>query len=244
MSEYIPRHDLASIPVAEIDYIAPDAREYDPDMDFEALAAQDPEWNPPMPQLRELSASRRDFIKGVIASGVAVSAAGYAYRGPGDGAARAAERLVSLNVNGRVRRVDVLPQETLAMTLRYKLGLTGTKLGCDRGECGNCTVLIDDVTYYSCSTLTHQVRDRKVTTIEGLEGPNGRLHPVQAAFVEELAPQCGFCTPGQVMSAVGLLKANPKPTRDEARVAMSGNLCRCGAYDHYLNAVMRAAGEA
>jgi len=98
--------------------------------------------------------------------------------------------------------------------------------------------------HHSCSTLTHTLRGRKVTTIEGLEGPNGELHPVQKAFVDELAPQCGFCTPGQIMSAVGLLKANPKPTREEARHAMSGNLCRCGAYDHYLNAVMRAAGEA
>jgi aerobic-type carbon monoxide dehydrogenase small subunit (CoxS/CutS family) len=129
------------------------------------------------------------------------------------------------------------------MTLRYKLGLTGTKLGCDRGECGACTVMIDDVAHYSCSTLTHAVRGRAITTIEGLEGPNGELHPVQQAMIDELGPQCGFCTPGQIISAVALLKANPKPTRDEARHAMAGNLCRCGAYDHYLNAVMRAAGS-
>jgi aerobic-type carbon monoxide dehydrogenase small subunit (CoxS/CutS family) len=176
-----------------------------------------------------------------------VSAAAYS-SGNGGAAraagARAAERLISLNVNGRVRRVDVLPQETLTMTLRYKLGLTGAKLGCDRGECGACTVLIDDAPHYSCSTLTHSVRDRKVTTVEGLEGPSGQLHPVQQAFIEELAPQCGFCTPGQVLSAVALLKSNPKPTRDEARIAMSGNLCRCGGYDRYLNAIMRTAGEA
>jgi aerobic-type carbon monoxide dehydrogenase small subunit (CoxS/CutS family) len=192
--------------------------------------------------------SRREFIKRIIASGAVASAGAYIYGGL-QGCARNApisggvERLVSLNVNGQVRRVDVLPQETLAMTLRYKLGLTGTKLGCDRGECGACTVLIDDVAHYSCSTLTHSVRARKVVTIEGLAGPNGELHPVQQAFVDELAPQCGFCTPGQVMSAVALLKTNAKPTRDEARVAMSGNLCRCGAYDNYLNAVMRAAGS-
>jgi aerobic-type carbon monoxide dehydrogenase small subunit (CoxS/CutS family) len=193
-------------------------------------------------------ASRREFIKGVIASGAAVSAAGYVFGGLGGRSARAAagtvERLISLKVNGKIRRVDVLPQETLAMTLRYKLGLTGTKLGCDRGECGACTALIDDVAYYSCSTLTHAVRDREITTIEGLEGPGGELHPVQRAFVVELAPQCGFCTPGQVITAVALLKASPKPSVDEARLAMSGNLCRCGAYDHYLRAVMRAAGEA
>lgn len=192
--------------------------------------------------------TRRDFIKGVIASGATV--AGLSYFGAGCTSSLPAqtvggvERLLSLNVNGQVRRVDVLPTETLAMTLRYKLGLTGTKLGCDRAECGACTVLIDDVNHYSCSTLTHRVRDREVTTVEGLEGPDGALHPVQQAFVDELSPQCGFCTPGQVMSAVALLRRNPNPTREEARVALSGNLCRCGAYNHYLDGVMRAAREA
>jgi aerobic-type carbon monoxide dehydrogenase small subunit (CoxS/CutS family) len=225
-------------------YIPPDARILDADVDFKALAAQDPVWvPPPRPTLR---ASRREFIKGVIASGTAVSAVSYSMGGRAAHAQNAAapERLVAVNVNGQTRRVDVTANETLAMTLRYKLGLTGTKLSCDRGECGACTVLIDDVPHHSCSTLTHSLRGRKVTTIEGLEGSNGELHPVQKAFVEELAPQCGFCTPGQIISAVGLLKVNPKPTRDEARLALSGNLCRCGAYDHYLNAVMRAAQEA
>jgi aerobic-type carbon monoxide dehydrogenase small subunit (CoxS/CutS family) len=103
-------------------------------------------------------------------------------------------------------------------------------------------VLIDGVNQYSCSTLTHRVKGREVTTVEGLE-TDGELHPVQQAFIDELAPQCGFCTPGQVMSAVALLSQNPDPTREEARIAMSGNLCRCGAYDHYLNGVMRAAQE-
>ena len=190
--------------------------------------------------------SRRQFIKGVIATGASVSAISYfAAPAPAPALARGSVgRLVSLDVNGRTRRVDVLPQETLAMTLRYKLGLTGTKLGCDRAECGACTVMIDGVAHYSCSTLTHRVRGRAITTVEGLEGPGGELHPVQQAFIDELGPQCGFCTPGQVMAAAALLRANPSPTRDEARRAMSGNLCRCGAYDHYLNGVMRAAGEA
>lgn len=191
--------------------------------------------------------SRREFIKGVIASGAAVSAAAYVLGGHRGGTAKAAtggvERLVSLKVNGQVRRVDVLPRETLAMTLRYKLGLTGTKLGCDRGECGACTVLIDGLALNSCSTLTHGVRGREVTTVEGLASPSGELHPVQRAMVAELAPQCGFCTPGQVMSAVALLKANPKPSVDEIRLAMSGNLCRCGAYNNYVKAVQRAARE-
>lgn len=186
--------------------------------------------------------SRRRFIKGVIASSAAAAASG-GFR-PAIGAARpqgAVERLVSLNVNGRTRRVDVLPQETLAYTLRYKLGLTGTKIGCNRGECGACTVLIDGITNYSCSTLTHSVGPRSVLTVEGVQREDGTLHPVQQAFVDELAPQCGFCTPGQVMAAVALLNDNPKPTREEARQALSGNLCRCGAYDPYLNGVMRAA---
>lgn len=191
-------------------------------------------------------ATRRQFIKGVIASGAVVSGASYLFGcspgGERGAAAGGVERMLTLRVNGQMRPVDVLPNETLAMTLRYKLGLTGTKLGCDRGECGACTVLIDDVPAYACSTLTHSVRSRSIETVEGLEGPNGELHPVQQAMIDELGPQCGFCTPGQIMSAVGLLRSNPAPTREEARLAMSGNLCRCGAYDHYLNAVMRAAG--
>ena len=129
------------------------------------------------------------------------------------------------------------------MTLRYRLGLTGTKLSCDRAECGACSVMIDDVVFNSCSTLTHTVRGRKVVTIEGVAAPTGDLHPVQQAFIDELSPQCGFCTPGQIMSAVSLLKRNPNPTRDEARHAMAGNLCRCGAYDNYLNGIMAAAAR-
>jgi aerobic-type carbon monoxide dehydrogenase small subunit (CoxS/CutS family) len=194
-------------------------------------------------------ASRRAFIKGVIASGAVAGSATFLFAGLGGcssdrPAAGGVERLLSLNINGKVRRVDVLPNETLAMTLRYKLGLTGTKLSCDRGECGACTVVIDGVSTYSCSTLTHMVGNRQVRTIEGLEGPDGELHPVQQAMIDELGPQCGFCTPGQIMSAVALLEVNPNPTRDEVRHALSGNLCRCGAYDHYLNSVMRAAQEA
>jgi aerobic-type carbon monoxide dehydrogenase small subunit (CoxS/CutS family) len=186
--------------------------------------------------------SRRRFIKAVIASGVAAAThTGLSLAHAQDRPTGAVERLISLNVNGRTRRVDVLPQEMLAYTLRYKLGLTGTKDGCNRAECGACTLLIDDVPHYSCSMLTHSVGSRAVLTVEGLQDADGRLHPVQQAFIDELAPQCGFCTPGQVMAAVGLLKANPHPTREEARQAMSGNLCRCGAYDHYLNGVMRAA---
>ena len=188
--------------------------------------------------------SRRRFIKAVIASSAAAATnAGITSATAQDRPTGAVERLISLNINGQTRRVDVLPQETLAYTLRYKLGLTGTKIGCNRGECGACTVMIDGVTNYSCSTLTHSVRARNVLTIEGVQSANGTLHRVQQAFIDELSPQCGFCTPGQVMSAVALLDENPTPTREEVRQALSGNLCRCGAYDHYLNGVMRASGQ-
>ena len=214
-----------------------------------AASPGDQPWDPLATLPGRLPLSRRHFIKAVIATGASVSAISW-FSAPAPGPAPTPStprntftRLISLQVNDRTRRVDVLPQETLAMTLRYKLGLTGTKLGCDRAECGACTVMIDGVAHYSCSTLTHRVRGREVTTVEGLESPGGELHPVQQAFIDELGPQCGFCTPGQVMSAAALLRTNPSPTRDEARRAMSGNLCRCGAYDHYLNGVMRAARE-
>src|SRR5438093_141051 len=188
--------------------------------------------------------SRRAFIKGVIAAGAAVSSSAYLFRASilGQPAAPGAvERLITLNVNGQMRRVDVMKQETLAMTLRYKLGLTGTKLGCDRSECGACTVLIDDVPHYSCSILTHTVRDRKILTIEGLERPDGTLHPVQQAVLDEQGFQCAFCMSGFIMSTVGFLKTNPKPTREELAHGISGNLCRCADYDKILTAMMCGA---
>jgi aerobic-type carbon monoxide dehydrogenase small subunit (CoxS/CutS family) len=121
--------------------------------------------------------------------------------------------------------------------------MTGTKIGCNRGECGACTVLIDGVPNYACSVLTQNVKGKEVVSIEGVKEADGTLHAVQQAFIAENAPQCGFCTPGQVMSAVALLNSNPRPTKLEAAAAMSGNLCRCGAYEHYLNGVMRASGQ-
>jgi aerobic-type carbon monoxide dehydrogenase small subunit (CoxS/CutS family) len=190
--------------------------------------------------------SRRTFIKGVIATGATVSSAGYLFRGTSLlGAATlqtTTERMVTLNVNGQQRVVDVLPHETLAMTLRYKLNLTGTKLGCDRAECGACTVLIDGRNHYGCSVLTHQVRGRAITTIEGLENPDtGELSPVQQAVLDEGGFQCAFCAPGFVMSMTALVADNPNPTREECAQALSGNLCRCGDYDKILNSAMRAA---
>src|SRR6059036_128588 len=191
--------------------------------------------------------SRRAFIKGVIASGAVASSTAYLFRSSGDtifgqsSAQGSVERLITLNVNGQMRRVDVMNQETLAMTLRYKLGLTGTKLGCDRAECGACTVLIDDVPHYSCSVLTHTVRSRKILTIEGLARPTGELHPIQQAVVDEQGFQCAFCMSGFVMAAVGFLKLNPNPTRSELAHGVSGNLCRCQDYNKILTAFMRGA---
>lgn len=189
--------------------------------------------------------SRRSFIKAVIASGAAVSSANYLFRASTllgqTPMAGAGERLITLNVNGQQRRVDVLKQETLAWTLRYKLGLTGTKLGCDRAECGACTVLIDDVPHYSCSMLTHTVRARKVVTVEGLANADGTLHPVQQGVIDEQGFQCAFCMSGFLMATVGFLKTNPNPTRQELAHGISGNLCRCQDYNKILNAMMRGA---
>src|SRR5947209_757236 len=187
--------------------------------------------------------SRRDLIKGVIAAG-AVSSSAYLFRNvvrAQQSAAGSVERLVTLNVNGQQRRVDVMKQETLGMTLRYKLGLTGTKIGCDRSECGACTVLIDDVPHYSCSVLTHTVRGKNIVTIEGLAGADGKLHPVQQGIIDEQGFQCAFCMSGFVMATVGYLKTNPNPTRAELAHGTSGNLCRCQDYDKILNAMMRGA---
>jgi aerobic-type carbon monoxide dehydrogenase small subunit (CoxS/CutS family) len=186
--------------------------------------------------------SRRRFVRGVIGGGAAVSSAGYllesstVHRDDGP-----SEQLISLNVNGREYRVDVPKQETLAWTLRYTLGLTGTKLGCDRAECGACTALLDDVPHYSCSVLTHTVRDRKVLTIEGLANADGMLHPLQQGIIEEQGFQCAFCMSGFMMATVGFLKTNPDPTRSELAQGISGNLCRCQDYDKILTSLMHGA---
>ena len=189
--------------------------------------------------------SRRKFIQGIVAAGAAASSSAYLFRSTtvhGQPQVGAVERLVTLRVNGQDRRVDLLPQETLAMVLRYKLGLTGTKLGCDRAECGACTVLIDDVPHYSCSVLAHRVRGKSIVTIEGLADPaTGKLHAVQQGVVDEQGFQCAFCMPGFVMAATGYLKTNPNPTRQELAHGVSGNLCRCQDYDKILTALMRGA---
>jgi xanthine dehydrogenase YagT iron-sulfur-binding subunit len=147
---------------------------------------------------------------------------------------------IVLNINSRNYRLLVEPRWSLLYVLREQLGLTGTKVGCERGECGSCTVLIDNVPRYACMTLAVEAEGTKITTLEGLmKGED--LGPVQQAFVEQDAFQCGYCTPGQIMAVEGLLRKNPLPTTDEIQHGMSGNLCRCGTYKHIINAAKKAA---
>lgn len=147
---------------------------------------------------------------------------------------------IELEVNGRIHSLSVFPQRTLLEVLREDLGLTGTKEGCSEGECGVCTVLLDGVPVRSCLLLAVDVRGRKVTTIEGL-AKDKELHPIQKAFIEEGAIQCGFCTPGMILSAKALLDQNPSPSEDEVRTAISGNLCRCTGYQKIVKAIQVAS---
>jgi xanthine dehydrogenase YagT iron-sulfur-binding subunit len=147
---------------------------------------------------------------------------------------------ISLTVNGQGATAHLPPQRSLLELLRGSLGLTGTKLVCNAGDCGACTVLVEDRPVYSCITLAVACEGKRVETIEGIS-KDGALHPVQEAFIEHDAYQCGFCTPGQVMSIVSLLRTTAKPTEDEVRRAVSGNLCRCGAYVNIVKAGMSAA---
>lgn len=186
--------------------------------------------------------TRRSFITTVGVGAAGVAALGQAAAGAEtQPVAESSEMLrVALAVNGRRHRLLVEPRWTLAFVLREKLGLTGTKVGCERGECGACTVLVDGQARYSCLTLAAEAEGHEITTVEGLMRGE-ELGFVQQAFAEHDAFQCGYCTPGQVMAAEGLLRANPAPTRDEVRLGMSGNICRCGAYAHIVKAVERAA---
>jgi len=159
---------------------------------------------------------------------------------PGDAFAGPGPADVAFEVNGRPVTVRVPPHRTLLDTLRDDIGLTGTKKVCDEGTCGACTVLLDGRAIYSCMTLAHSCAGRQVETIEGL-GRDGTLHPVQQAFIDHDAFQCGFCTPGQVMSIVGLLRANDAPTTEDVTRSVTGNLCRCGAYPNIVAAGVAAA---
>jgi xanthine dehydrogenase YagT iron-sulfur-binding subunit len=149
-----------------------------------------------------------------------------------------------LHINGRAHELALEPRVTLLDALRDHLGLNGTKKGCDQGQCGACTVHVDGVRVLACLTLAAQVEGRAITTIEGLAQPGGELHPVQAAFLEQDGFQCGYCTPGQIMSAVACIREGHAGSDEEIREYMSGNLCRCGAYPHIVAAVRQAAEAA
>ncbi|MGH7934009.1 MAG: (2Fe-2S)-binding protein [Candidatus Binataceae bacterium] len=216
---------------------------------------QDPKTGPKL--------SRRAFIKGAGAAAAVASLAavkpviaaeaGKADKSIGDIAAPPGpgivERLgpgaqtLTLKVNGAVHRVTVEPRVTLLAALRDHLGLTGTKLVCDRGACGACTVHMDGRPVTSCMILAADARGHEITTVEGLGTP-ARMHPVQRAFVETDAMQCGFCTPGMVMSVAALLKDKPEPTAEDIKRAIAGNICRCGTYPHVVAAALIAAGGA
>ena len=194
-----------------------------------------------------LDFSRREFIAGTGAALVVAATTSVvdAQGRPAPGAIAADPAVprttIRVTVNGTARQVEVEDRWTLAELLRDRLGLTGTKIGCDRGECGACTVLVDDTPVYACSNLAVWMDGRQITTVEGL-ATNGRLTPLQQAFVDHDAPQCGFCTSGQLMSATALLKRNANPTPDDVKSALAGNLCRCGNYNHYVEAIVAAAG--
>lgn len=193
---------------------------------------------------KTLSVSRRGFLKGIgvgtVATGLipavrpteAAEESGHD-RGPG-------EFPITLTVNGQKRRLNVEPRVTLLDALRNRLELTGSKKVCDRGTCGACTILLDGQVAYSCSILAVEAEGREITTIEGLGTPEN-MSPVQKAFVANDAQQCGFCTPGFVVACTGFLKRNPKPTLEEVRSGLGGNLCRCGTYVGITQAVLDAA---
>ena len=189
------------------------------------------------------SLSRRGFLKGTGAALAAVTAAPRIEAGTAT-VVQSVESVprtsIRVTVNGTERRIEVEDRWTLVELLRDHLNLTGTKIGCDRGECGACTVLLDGKPVYSCSNLAVWADGRSVETVEGL-ARSGRLDPLQQAFIAHDAPQCGFCTSGQLMSAKGLLARNPHPTADDVRAGLTGNLCRCSGYNHYVEAVLAAA---
>jgi aerobic-type carbon monoxide dehydrogenase small subunit (CoxS/CutS family) len=194
--------------------------------------------------------SRRSFLKGlgssaigtaVISTGLVKADPAEAYTPETSGTARA-KKAINLKVNGKNYRVEVEHRNTLAEVLRDQVGLTGTKIGCDRGECGACTVIIDGRNMYSCSQLAVWMEGKEILTIEGL-AKGDKLDPLQEAFIEHDGAQCGFCTPGQIMSGKALLMKNPKPNEAQARRGLSGNLCRCGNYNREVAAVLAVAAK-
>jgi aerobic-type carbon monoxide dehydrogenase small subunit (CoxS/CutS family) len=187
--------------------------------------------------------SRREFVETTGAGLVIATSVPLAAQEAGAAAPVAPRTSIKLIVNGTEHRAEVEDRWTLVEVLRDHLGLTGAKIGCDRGECGACTVLLDGKPVYSCSQLAVWADGRTVQTVEGL-AHNDRLHPLQEAFIEHDGPQCGYCTSGQLMSAKALLDHNPHPTADEVRAAMTGNICRCSNYNRYVESVLAASAAA
>ena len=190
--------------------------------------------------------SRRSFLSTTSAGAVGAAAAarlasGTARAAPSADVAPASQLTrIELSINGQKHRLLAEPRWTLLYVLREKLAMTGAKMGCERGECGSCTVLLDDQTRYACMTLAMEAQGAEITTVEGLL-VGEELGAVQQAFLENDAFQCGYCTPGQVVAVEGLLRANPDPSLDEIRLGVSGNLCRCGAYPNIFKAAKQAA---
>jgi xanthine dehydrogenase YagT iron-sulfur-binding subunit len=185
--------------------------------------------------------TRRGFLASMGIGAAAVVTAGKVSAAPAPELLKPEELTkIALLINGRTERLLVEPRWSLLYVIREKLGLTGTKVGCERGECGACTVLINDTTHYACLMLAVEAQGQQITTLEGLM-KGEELGPVQRAFVEKDAFQCGYCTPGQIMAVEGLLRGNPQPSFEEIRAGVSGNLCRCGAYRNIFEAVKLAA---
>ena len=184
--------------------------------------------------------SRRRLFEG---TGAGIVATAVPLKGQQPARPAVARTNIQITVNGARHKLEVEDRWTLVEALRDHLGLTGAKIGCDRGECGACTVLLDGKPVYSCSQLAVWADGRSVETVEGL-ARDGQLHPLQEAFIEHDGPQCGFCTSGQLMSAKALLNRNPHPTADEVRAAMTGNICRCSNYNRYVESVLAAAAAA
>jgi len=187
--------------------------------------------------------TRRTFLTTIGAGAVTLAVSDKLHATPAADAEmieRGAMTQIVLHINDRNYRLLVEPRWSLLYVLREQLGLTGTKVGCERGECGSCTVLMDDLPRYACMTLAVEAEGSKITTLEGLM-KGEELGPVQQAFVEQDAMQCGYCTPGQIMAVEGLLRKNPHPSTEEIRNGMSGNLFRCGTYKHIINAAKEAA---